>query len=67
MNIRKMAGLFFIVMGLVQVFHVLSEHAPPGRISSPLFMFITALLFTVGAALFWWNSKWWKDNSHTQS
>jgi hypothetical protein len=62
-----MAGLFFIVMGLVQVFHMLSEHAPPGRASSPLFMFITALLFTVGAALIWWNGKQWNGNSHTQN
>ena len=67
MSVRKMAGLFLIVMGFVQVFHALSEHAPPGRASSTLFMFITALLFTLGAALIWWSGKWWNGNSQTPS
>lgn len=67
MNIRKMSGLFFMVMGLIQVFQAFSRHAPPGRIGNPLFMFITALLFTVGAALIWWNGEWWNGNSHMQN
>jgi hypothetical protein len=62
-----MTGLLLIVLGLVQVFQALSKYAPPDRISSPLFMFITALLFTVGAALIWWNGKRWNANSHTQN
>ena len=65
MNARKMAGLFLIVMGLVQIFQAFSEHVPPGRAGSPTYTFVTALLFTLGAALIWWNGKWWNGNSHT--
>ena len=66
MNIRKLAGLFFIVMGLVQIFKALGEHAPAERLGNPLYAFVTALLFTAGAALIWWNGKWRSNgNSHT--
>ncbi len=66
MSIRKMAGLFLIVIGLIQVFQAFSWHAPAGRLSNPLYAFVTALLFTLGAALICWNSKWWDGNSHTR-
>jgi uncharacterized membrane protein YccC len=65
MNARKMAGLFLIVMGLVQIFQALSKHAPPGRLSNSLYAFATALLFSLGAALIWWDGKWWNGDSHT--
>ena len=65
MSIRKMAGLFLIIMGLVQVFHALSDHTSPGTLSRPLYAFVTALLFAGGAALIWWKGKWW-NNHKTQ-
>ncbi|HJR09664.1 MAG TPA: hypothetical protein VJ842_20555 [Pyrinomonadaceae bacterium] len=66
MSIRKLAGLFFIVMGLVQIFHALSDHTSAETLSRPLYAFVTALLFTIGAALIWWNGKWRSNgNSHT--
>jgi len=58
MSIRKMAGLFLIIMGLVQVFHALSDHTPAETLSRPLYAFVTALLFTGGAALIWGQGKW---------
>ncbi|HEY1404793.1 MAG TPA: hypothetical protein VGB05_11740 [Pyrinomonadaceae bacterium] len=65
MNARKMFGLFLIVTGLVRIFQSLSEYAPPGRAGDSLYVFFTALLFTLGAALVWWNGKWWNVDSHT--
>ena len=66
MNIRKLAGLFFIVMGLVQIFKALSEHTPAEPLGIPLYAFVTALFFTVGAALIWWNGTWRnRIDSHT--
>jgi len=62
MSIRKMAGLFLILLGLIQVFQALSWHAPAGRLGNPLYAFVTALLFTLGAALICWNSKWRGSN-----
>ncbi len=67
MSTQKLAGLFLIVMSLVQVFEALSKHAPPGRLSSLPFAFFTALLFTLGAALMLWGGKWRSDVSHPQS
>ena len=65
MSIRKMAGLFLIVMGLIQVFHALSDHTPAGTLSRPLYALVTALLFTGGAALIWWKGKWGNNgNTH---
>ena len=58
MSIRKMAGLFLIIMGLIQVFHALSEHTTADKLSHPLYAFVTALLFAGGAALIWWKGKW---------
>jgi len=66
MSVRKMVGLFLIVMGLVQIFQGLSEHAPAGRGGNSLYVFVTALLFTLGAALIWWDGKWWNGDSHAQ-
>jgi hypothetical protein len=60
-----MSGLFLIVMGLVRIFQSLSEHVQPGRTSSSLYVFVTALLFTLGAALIWWDGKWWNGDSQT--
>lgn len=65
MSARKMFGLFLIVMGLVRIFQSLSGQVPPGRAGSSLYVFFTALLFTLGAALVWWNGRWWKAASHT--
>ena len=42
-------------MGLIQVFQALSWHVPAGRLGDPLYAFVTALLFTLGAALVWRN------------
>lgn len=58
-----MIGLFLIVMGLVQIFQALSKYAQPGRMSNSLFVFVTALMFTLGATLIWWDGKWWNDDS----
>jgi hypothetical protein len=66
MSVRKMVGLFLIVMGLVRVFQALSEHAPAGRAGNSLYVFVTALLFTLGAALVWWDGKWWNSDSPAQ-
>jgi hypothetical protein len=60
-----MSGLFLIVMGLVQIFQALSRHAPPGRLGNSLYAFVTALLFTLGAALIWWDGKWWNRDTPT--
>jgi hypothetical protein len=64
MNARKMSGLFLIVMGLVRIFQSLSAHVPPGRAGSSSYVFLTALLFTLGAALVWWDGKWRSVDSH---
>jgi hypothetical protein len=60
-----MSGLFLIVMGLVRIFQSLSGHVPPGGAGSSFYVFFTALLFTLGAALIWWDGKWWNGDSHT--
>lgn len=57
MSIRKMAGLFLIVIGLAQYIYLLTNYAPPGRAILPLY-FIAVLLFTVGSVLFRWKGKW---------
>jgi hypothetical protein len=59
-----MSGLFLIVMGLVRIFQSLSGHVPPGRASNSFSVFLTALLFTLGAALVWWDGTWLKGDSH---
>ncbi|HEY9404149.1 MAG TPA: hypothetical protein VIQ24_15940 [Pyrinomonadaceae bacterium] len=66
MSARKMSGLFLIVMGLVQIFQTLSGHIRPGRAGDSLYVFFVALLFTLGAALIWWDGKWWNGDSHTR-
>jgi hypothetical protein len=65
MNARKLVGLFLIVMGLARIFQSLSGHVQPGQAGSSLYVFLTALLFTLGAALVWWDGKWWNSDSHT--
>ncbi|MCA1565027.1 MAG: hypothetical protein LC803_05220 [Acidobacteria bacterium] len=67
MSARKMSGLFLIVMGLVQIFQAFSAHVPPGRLSNSLYVFVTAFLFTLGAALIWWDGKWWNGDSRTHN
>lgn len=67
MSVRKMSGLFLIVMGLVQIFRAFSTYVPPGRLSNSLYAFVTALLFTLGAALIWWDGKWWNTDSRTHN
>jgi uncharacterized membrane protein YccC len=62
-----MSGLFLIVMGLVQIFQSLSAHVPPGRLSNSLYALVIALLFTLGAALIWWDGKWWNGDSRTHN
>jgi Mg2+ and Co2+ transporter CorA len=65
MSARKLSGLFLIVMGLVQIFQALSKYRQPGRTSDSLFVFVTALMFTLGAALVWWDNKWLSGDSPT--
>ncbi|HYG11666.1 MAG TPA: hypothetical protein VD835_17090 [Pyrinomonadaceae bacterium] len=62
MRVRKMVGLFLIVMGLARVFQSLSEHAPPGRTGNSLYVFLNAFLFTLGTALVWWDAKWFNSD-----
>jgi hypothetical protein len=66
MNTRKLTGLFLIVMGLVRIFQSLSGQALTGRAGNSLYVFVTALLFTLGAALVWWDNKWLNGDSHTR-
>ncbi|HEY0083575.1 MAG TPA: hypothetical protein VGB61_12345 [Pyrinomonadaceae bacterium] len=66
MNTRKLTGLFLIVMGLVRIFQSLSGQGQTGRAVSSLYVFMTALLFTLGAALVWWDNKWLNGDSHTR-
>ena len=66
MSARKLIGLFLIVMGLAQIFQFLSQHARPGRMGDSLFVFVTAFMFTLGAALVCWNGRWWNAQSHTE-
>ena len=57
MNAQKLLGLFFIVMGVVQIFHAIYMHTNQGREVGSFYNFVTALLFTVGAALVWRASR----------
>jgi hypothetical protein len=66
MSARKLFGLFLIVMGLVRIFQSLSGHVPAGRAGNSFYVFLTALLFTLGAALIWWNGTWLNDDSRTR-
>jgi hypothetical protein len=53
MNPQKMLGWFLIVMGLVQIFRAIHLSANYGREVGSFYAFVTALLFTAGAALLW--------------
>lgn len=53
MNAQKMLGLGLIVMGLVHIFRAIHLSSNYGQEVGPVFVFITALLFTGGAALLW--------------
>ena len=53
MNAQKLLGWFLIVMGLVHIFRAIYFSTAQGREVGSIFAFITALMFTVGAALLW--------------
>ena len=53
MNLQKMLGWFLIVMGLVQIFRAIHLNTNYGREVGSFYVFVTALLFTAGAALWW--------------
>ena len=53
MNPQKMLGWFLIVMGLVQIFRALHLRANYGHEVGTFYVFVTALLFTAGAAVLW--------------
>jgi hypothetical protein len=57
MNAQKMLGWCLIVMGLVHIFRAIHLSADQGQEVGPIFVFITALLFTGGAALLWRASR----------
>jgi uncharacterized membrane protein HdeD (DUF308 family) len=63
MNTRKLVGLFLIVMGLARIFQALSEHAQAGLAGSSQYVFLTALMLTLGAALVWWDGRWRRSDS----
>jgi len=51
MNAQRLLGLFFIVMGLLQIFHAIYERATHGNRAGIAYTFVTALLLTAGVAL----------------
>ena len=53
MNAQKLLGWFLIVMSLVHIFRMIFLNSVQGRAVGPIFAFITALMFTAGAALLW--------------
>ena len=53
MNAQKLLGWFLIVMSLVHIFRMIFLNSVPGREAGAIFAFITALMFTAGAALLW--------------
>lgn len=67
MNTRKLVGLFLIVMGLTRIFQALSVDGQTALAAAGShYVFLTALMLTLGAALVWWNGKWRHADSHTQ-
>lgn len=66
MSTRKLIGLFLIVLGLARVFQAVSEQGQMSLAGNSHQVFLTALMFTVGAALVWWNGQWRHADSHTQ-
>ena len=57
MDIRKMAGWCLILFGVINVLHGVHQYATFGRGMSTLYVFVTSLLFTGGAALLLLNRK----------
>jgi uncharacterized membrane protein HdeD (DUF308 family) len=57
MEPRKMAGWCLILFGVINVLHAFHLYATEGRGMTTLYTFITALLFTVGAAFLCLNKK----------
>ncbi len=57
MNAQKLLGWLLIVMGLVHIFRVIYLNSAQGREVGTVFAFITALMFTAGAALLWRSSR----------
>lgn len=53
MNTNKLAGLCLITLGLVNIFREVSLRAAGTHEPGLVYAFVTALLFAVGAALFW--------------
>ena len=53
MEIRKMAGWCLIIFGVINVLHAIYLYKLLGQSMSTLYTFITALLFTIGAAFLW--------------
>lgn len=51
MKAQRLLGLFFIVMGLLQIFHAIYERAAQGHKAGTFYTFVTALLLTAGVAL----------------
>ena len=53
MNAEKLLGWFLIVMSLVHIFRAIYLNTSQGQEAGTIFAFITALMFTAGAALLW--------------
>lgn len=53
MNANKLAGLCLITLGLVNIFREVALRANGTHEPGFVYAFVTALLFTLGAALFW--------------
>jgi hypothetical protein len=53
MNAQKMLGWFLIVMALVQIFRAIHLSNYYGREVGSFYGFVTALMFTAGAAVLW--------------
>lgn len=57
MEPRKMAGWCLITFGIINVLHAIYMNETRGRVITTLFIIITSLLFTLGAACLWLNKK----------
>lgn len=57
MEIRKMAGWFFILMGVISVLQYIHLHRITGQGISTFKAILISLLFTIGAAFLWRNRR----------
>jgi len=57
MEIRKMAGWFFILMGVIRVLQSIHLHRAIGQEISTFNAILISLLFTAGAAFLWRNRR----------